>query len=307
MKNLAPIVLFVYNRPWHTEKTLTALSENGLASNSVLYIYADGSKPNATDEQLEKINQVRNLIKSKLWCKEVHIVESDKNKGLANSIIDGVTKIVNQYGKIIVLEDDIYTSKGYLKYMNDALDIYENEIKVAGVSGSNFDINSKDNSFFLRQESSWGWATWKRAWDTIDFDIDSLIDAFDNQKLIQEFNANNTYPFYQMLLNQKAGKVDSWAIRFYASNFLNGLLFLYPHYAMAYNIGTDEGTHYSGGEKVKIEKIKLLQNINIKKINIFVKKRNEKAYQNFHRENKRKSKIKSLKRILKSIYNKFKL
>ena len=127
---LAPIILFVYNRPWHTEQTLRALMANELAAKSELYIYADGPKPNATDEQLQKIHEVRQLIRQEQWCDKVHIVESEKNKGLADSIIGGVTEIVNKYGKIIVLEDDIVPTTGFLQYMNDALEMYKDDEQV---------------------------------------------------------------------------------------------------------------------------------------------------------------------------------
>ena len=122
---LAPIILFVYNRPWHTEQTLRALMANELAVESELYIYADGPKPNATDEQLQKIREVRQLIRQEQWCGKVHVVESEKNKGLANSVINGVSEIVNKYGRIIVLEDDLKTSPTFLTYMNQALEYYE--------------------------------------------------------------------------------------------------------------------------------------------------------------------------------------
>lgn len=282
----APVILFVYNRPWHTEQTLTALSKNDLASDSVLYIYADGPKENASKEQLEKIKKVRELIKSKQWCKEVNIVESEKNKGLANSIIDGVTEIINKYGKIIVLEDDIFTSIGFLKFMNDVLELYENEEKLGGVTGFSF-IESKENIYFLRQCGSWGWGTWKRVWGEVNFDIDSLIGSFNNDKLIKKFNADNSYPFYDMLIAQKEGRVDSWAIRFYASLFLLNKFFLYPHSTMVYNIGTDEGTHYKGGEKADIESIVLLQNINITKEKIRIKSSNIRAFSRYFRPNKK--------------------
>jgi GT2 family glycosyltransferase len=120
LQELSPIILFVYNRPSHTEQTLKDLMQNELADQSVLYIYADGPKENATEEQIKKINEVRQLIRSKTWCKEAHIKEAEKNKGLADSIIDGGTEQVNKYGKVIVLEHDLITARGFLKYMNKA-------------------------------------------------------------------------------------------------------------------------------------------------------------------------------------------
>lgn len=134
MNTLAPIVLFTYNRPHHTQKTLQALMQNELADKSVLYIYCDGAKEHATETDKTNITEVRKVVRSKQWCKEVHIIEAEKNKGLAKSIISAVTEIVGKYGKIIVLEDDIITSKGFLRYMNDALSIYQTQDKVMHVS-----------------------------------------------------------------------------------------------------------------------------------------------------------------------------
>ncbi len=164
--NLAPIVLFVYNRPWHTEQALNALMQNELAGQSVLYIYADGPKENPGDEQLKNIEEVRKVIRWQQWCKEVIIIEADNNKGLAASIVDGVTEIVNKHEKVIVLEDDIVTSVGFLKYMNEALTLYKDDERVLEVSAFMFPIQSAGlpDTFFYNANSCWGWGTWKRAW-----------------------------------------------------------------------------------------------------------------------------------------------
>ena len=131
----SPVILFIYNRPEHTRQTLEALAANTLAKESDLFIFADGPKENATVQQLEKIQQTRKLARSKKWCKNVTVIESKKNKGLAASIISGVTEIVNKYGKVIVLEDDIVTGKYFLEYMNEALDKYAEEKNVWHISG----------------------------------------------------------------------------------------------------------------------------------------------------------------------------
>ena len=202
--SLAPIVLFVYNRPWHAEQTLNALMKNELADQSVLYIFADGPKDNATEDQLNKIKEVRQVIRSKRWCKEIHIIESDKNKGLANSVIDGVTKIVNKYGKIIVLEDDLVTAKGFLHFMNNALDKYEEEEKVMEVSGFNFPLKiaHKNSAHFLLFASSWGWATWKRAWVQFDAQASGYEQLKVDKVLENKFNLNQSYPYSVMLFDQ---------------------------------------------------------------------------------------------------------
>ncbi|MBE0472148.1 MAG: glycosyltransferase, partial [Methyloprofundus sp.] len=133
MKNkLAPIILFVYNRPWHTQQTVEALQNNLFADQSDLIIYSDAAK---NDQACVQVQAVRDYIKTVDGFKSVKIIERDKNRGLAANIIDGVTEVVNQYGKIIVMEDDIVTSPAYLSFMNQALDFYQNENKVWHISG----------------------------------------------------------------------------------------------------------------------------------------------------------------------------
>jgi hypothetical protein len=250
MNNLAPIVLFVYNRPWHAEQTLNALNKNDLAEQSILYIYADGAKPNATDDQLEKIKQVRDVIRSKQWCKEINIIESDKNKGLANSIIDGVTNVVNKHGKIIVLEDDIITSPYFLKYMNDGLDIYDNEEKVISIHAYQYPISSNGLpiTFFMRGADCQGWATWDSRWSLFEKDADKLLKYIIENNLQYEFDINGSYPYTQMLKSQIEKKVDSWAIRWYASAFIINKYTLYPNVSIIFNIGFDNSGIHSGGK-----------------------------------------------------------
>ena len=156
----APIVLFVYNRPWHTEQTLRALMANDLAAASELFIYADGAKPNADADQLQRISDVRALIRREPWCGKVHIIESEINKGLADSIIAGVTEVVNQHGRAIVLEDDIVPTRGFLRYMNDALTLYEKDERVMLVSGYIYPykhIPKTPTTYFMRVYACWGW------------------------------------------------------------------------------------------------------------------------------------------------------
>ncbi|MFT5618032.1 MAG: hypothetical protein ACI85I_001261 [Arenicella sp.] len=238
--DLAPITLFVYNRPWHTEQTLLALQENDLASQSILYIFADGAKKDATAEQLEAVAEVKNLIKSKKWCGEVHIIEQTENKGLADSIIDGVTEVVNKYGKIIVLEDDLVTSKGFLKYMNDALSLYSGEESIAGISGYSFNYDSKGypTTYLLPIGSSWGWATWAGQWEIFNPDASKLKREVEEQSLSKKMDFGY-YPYSDMLDRQERGEVNSWAIRFYVSFFLKNMLFLFPNKSLVQNLGFD--------------------------------------------------------------------
>lgn len=243
-ENLAPIILFVYNRPWHTQQTLDALAKNDLAKESILYIYADGAKKNATETDLQKIEEVRKVISNFGDCKETHILRREKNWGLANNVIDGVTKIVNQHGKIIVLEDDLITSPFFLDFMNKGLDFYQENDQVLGVGGyfyfPNEDLNE---TFLLPLVSSWGWATWSVKWDKVEFDASKLLEQVIEKELEQKVNfGNNNY--FNLLQAQVKKEVDSWAICFYVSCVVTNKSFLRPHLSLVQNIGLDNsGTH----------------------------------------------------------------
>lgn len=262
MKELAPIVLFVYNRPLHTQQTLEAIAINELANDSVLYIFADGFKPHATDVDKEKIENTRQIIRKKNWCKEVHIVERDINIGLAESVIRGVTEIVNKHSRVIVLEDDLVTGSEFLRFMNEALEQYENEEKVWQVSGYFFplrNISHSNSSFFLTFASSWGWATWQRAWKHFDPLSGGYSRLKTEKELAYHFDLIGSYPYTAMLLNQMEQKnIDSWAIRWWWSIFIHKALTLFPDKSLVNNIGYDaEGTHtkyYIGHSIVEFER-----------------------------------------------------
>jgi hypothetical protein len=244
---LSPIVLFVYNRPWHTEQTLNALAENYLSDQSILYVFADGPKENADEEMMLKINQTRAIVKSKQWCKEVIIMEHKKNIGLSRSIIGGVTNVVNKHGAVIVLEDDIVAAKGFLKYMNDALTYYLNEEKVGCIHAWNYKLdceNIEDSTFFLKGADCWGWATWKNSWELFNPNGEELLNAIIENKSEHDFNRKGTHDFIGMLKDQIYGMNDSWAIRWHASLFLENKYCLQPTRAIVKNIGLDSsGVH----------------------------------------------------------------
>ncbi|MBR6199760.1 MAG: hypothetical protein IKQ61_05800 [Spirochaetales bacterium] len=253
----APIALFVYNRPDHTRRTLEALSQNELADQSHLFIFADGPKQNVSEDQLDRIRQTRAVIREKQWCGKVDIIEADKNKGLAQSIIDGVTKIVNEFGKIIVLEDDLLTGKYFLQYMNDGLDVYENENKVVEIHGFMYSHRKElPETFFIKGADCWGWATWKRAWALFNPDGQYLLDELQRRKLEYVFDFDNTYGYVDMLKGQIAGRNNSWAIRWLASAFLADCYTLYPSKSLVKNFGFDgSGTHCGDNDYLQNDEV----------------------------------------------------
>jgi ubiquinone/menaquinone biosynthesis C-methylase UbiE len=267
MNNLAPIVLFVYNRPTHTRKCLESLTKNDLSDESELFIYADGYKDGICGDQLHEIKKVRSIIKEKQWCRKVHIIERKTNIGLANSIIQGVTEIVNLYGKIIVLEDDLILSVGFLKYMNDALDMYQYEDKVMHVSGYIYPFKSiLPETFFYRTTTCWGWGTWNTSWKEFNHNAEELLMLVEKGR-VREFNLNNVYDYYSLLKRNKVYINDSWAIRWYASVFLQNGLALHPKISLVRNIGFDDSGIHCNEDKTYTEQ-NIIDYIQVRKIDL---------------------------------------
>ena len=234
---LAPIVLFVYNRLLHTKQTIEALTANDLASDSRLYIYCDGHK---NDIDKASVAEVRDYIGTVVGFKEVVIIERTNNIGLAASIIDGVTRVVNLFGKVIVLEDDIVTAPSFLTFMNDALQHYETKSKVMHICGWSYPIETEGltDTFLWRAMDCWGWATWADRWRFFEKDIDGLIRKFD-KKMIYKFNLDRNHGDWNQVLANKQGKLNTWGIFWYASIFLNNGLCLSPARSYVRNIGLD--------------------------------------------------------------------
>lgn len=252
-KTLAPIVLFVYNRPKHTKKTLQSLEMSICATDSELYIFSDGAK---TADQIDAVNQVRAIIREPWHFKRIHIVERARNIGLAQNIIKGVGEVVEKHGKVIVLEDDLEISKFGLQYFNDALTHYEPDEKVMEISGYMYPVADSERlpeTFFFRVANSWGWATWHRAWKHFNPDIEQLTANFTKDD-IKRFSIDHSENFWNQVKLYKKGKINSWAIRWYLSVFNAGGLVLYPRNSMIQNTGTDgSGTHSDVDQVYKVD------------------------------------------------------
>ena len=247
MNNLAPIVLFVYNRPWHTKQTINALLQNEGAIESELIIYSDAAK---SSKDCANVQAVRNYISSISGFKRVEIIEREKNWGLASSIIDGVTATVSEFGKVIVLEDDMVTSPFFLSYMNDALNRFSNDPRVISVHAYTYPVKEiLPEAFFLKGADCWGWGTWKRGWDHFNADGQELLGELNRRELIEEFDFKGAYGYSRMLKAQIAGHNDSWAIRWYASAFLANKLTIYPGRSLVHNIGNDDSGMHCGWSK----------------------------------------------------------
>lgn len=242
--SLAPIALFVYNRPEHTRQTVQHLLANRQADVSRLYIFSDGPQ---SPESAADVEEVRRYIRGIGGFKKIEIVEHRENLGLARSIINGVTRLCAEHGSAIVLEDDLVLSTCFLDYMNAALARYRDEQRVMHVSGYMFPVlepHVLPETFFYRATSCWGWATWDRAWRYFEDDAAKLLSRIQDRGLEYEFNILGTTDYVSMLRNQARGNIDSWAVRWYASLFLQGGMSLHPAVSLVRNIGHDgTGAH----------------------------------------------------------------
>jgi GT2 family glycosyltransferase len=242
MSELAPVVLFVFARPEHTRRTIEALALNELADQSDLIIYSDDSR-NESDR--EKVKEVRDIAYSISGFQSVTVIERECNYGLARNINDGVTEVCNQYGRIIVLEDDLITSPFFLNFMNEALNYYADQSQVWHVSGWNFPINHDGvpDFYFWRIMNCWGWATWSDRWSHYKKDPQHIVSNWSIEKRLA-FDVDGVYPFYSQVLGNYLNRKNTWAIFWYASIFENGGLCLTPRKSLVQNIGEDgSGTH----------------------------------------------------------------
>lgn len=243
---LAPILLFVYNRPEHVRRCVASLLANDLAGESELFVFSDAAKDEAAKSA---VDEVRHFIRYIDGFKAVHIVERTENWGLARNIIDGVTSLVNQFGRVIVLEDDLIVSPYFLQFMNDALEIYKDEERVGHIQACDFTKNpSLPDTFLIKWTGSWGWGTWSRAWKHFNPNGQQLLNELTRRKLTHRFDFNGKYDFTRMLRRQIEGKNNSWAIRWNASLFLADILSLNVGKSLIQNEGFDgSGTNCGSG------------------------------------------------------------
>lgn len=297
--NLAPILLFVYNRPVHTERLIGSLQQNGLAAQSPLIIYSDGAKDESSREAVE---EVRRLIRDVCGFASVTLVERDENWGLARNIIDGVTTQVRSFGRVIVLEDDLVLSPYFLQFMNDALEVYRNEPSVGHIQACDFTGDpALPDTFLIKFTGSWGWATWDKAWQHFNPDGKELLEQLEKRKLTREFDFDGNYRFTRMLRRQTEGKNNSWAIRWNASLFLAGILSLNAGRSLVQNTGFDGSGTHCGGESLYTSTLRT-EPLTVTKINPVVENREARKIfaRYYHRTNGFRAKvIRRIKRTLK--------
>ena len=248
-KELAPICLFTYNRLNETIKTIKALQNNFLAIDSDLHIYSDGGK---TEKDKEKVTKVRNYLYSISGFKSITILESPTNRGLANSVISGVSEMLELNERIIVLEDDLVTSPNFLDFLNQALTFYQRDDAIFSISGYTLNLPSlpgEKDYYFGYRASSWGWGIWRDRWNVIDWNVTEYEGFIKNKNLVEEFKRGGS-DLPRMLRNQINGKIDSWAIRFCFHQFKYNLKTVFPAKSKLISVGfSNEATHTAGSKR----------------------------------------------------------
>lgn len=238
MHQPSPIVLFTYLRLETLQKTVNALAANFYASDSDLIIFSDGAKY-LKDEA--KVQEIRTYLKTIQGFKSVVVHESSSNKGLATSIIHGLSSVLKTYPSAIVLEDDLITSSNFLAYMNQALTYYRDNPKVLSISGFSPIIKGlgENDVYFTQRSSSWGWACWTDRWAKIDWSCESYQEFRINSKMKSKFNAMGS-DMSLMLKRQMEGKINSWAIRFCFHQFNHNLFSVHPAVSKIENVGISD-------------------------------------------------------------------
>lgn len=278
---IAPIVLFVHRRPDHTRRTIESLLLNNLAENSELIIFSDAAR---NSEQKPAVDSVRAYLKTICGFRNISIHYRPENYGLAKSVIEGVNQVLNEHERIIVLEDDMLTSKYFLTYMNEALDRYAENDNVISIHGYLYPVKRLlPEAFFLPGADCWGWATWRRSWKLFNPDGQALLNELESRKLIKAFDFNGAYPYANMLKSQIKGTNNSWAIRWYASAFLANKLTLYPGRSLIYNIGNDSsGTHCNDVHTHDV--ILSFKPIDLRDVEVVASAAGQAAFEEFFRE-----------------------
>lgn len=260
----APVVLFVYKRPHHTRRTVEALQRNEGAAETDLVIFSDAPKDEASSDPVASVRKYCAEIRG---FRSVRMVKRQSHCGLASSVISGVSEVLKQQGRAIVVEDDILTSRYFLKFINDALRTYEGEERVMSVTGMSFPIkvplSYRKDVYLSYRSSSWGWATWQDRWSKVDWkmsDYDAFLSCRTAQRRFNRGGADLT----EMLQRQMAGKIDSWAILWAYAHFKLNAYCLFPVKSLVQNIGSDgSGTHCPAVEEGQSELFEPMQEYRI--------------------------------------------
>lgn len=249
---IAPILLLLYDRPRHTRRILDLLMRQPEIVDTPLFILADGAKD--SEQSRAKVAEVREIAEeyisklpyTTLWTQETNV-------GLAHNVTEGVSRVLEQYDRIIVVEDDLILSPYFLRWMRDALLQYEHVSEVAHVHAGTFYTHRRLRpNHLLSFAGSWGWGTWRDRWQTY-WDPDGeklLLQMNADPSARRHFDYGGYQCFTRMLWRQTRGLNNSWAVRWHANIVLHHLLSVNANPPLVSNGGFDgSGTHSSADNR----------------------------------------------------------
>ena len=261
--DLAPVLVMAYNRPKHLKRLLLSLSSNVESKESKIFISIDGPK---TERDVSLVNECRNVAAQDYGFLNTIIWTSEKNRGLANSVINSVNKVLKTFNSIVVLEDDLLVSNYFLNYMNAGLNEYAGNSRVAAIHGYQYPLGYIGTGcVFKRGTDCWGWGTWRNQWETSNFDARYLLNELQTNRLKKKFDLGGFTSNFKLLNLQLENKIDSWAIRWHASMFLQEKFTLYPPESLVLNLGLDGSGTHEGNNNVFETKLSSNSNWNFPK------------------------------------------
>lgn len=234
---LAPIAIFAFNRPDSLKRLLESLSANDLYSESPKYVFIDGPRDENDVAAVEKVAEIAE-------DHGLQIFKSPRNQGLARNVIGGITRMLQRYDKVIVIEDDLYCAPSFLRYMNAALERYKVDSRILSICGYGLKIKRPEDYrgdvYLANRSSSWGWATWADRWRGIDWEIVDWERFRALPEIRKGFNRGGS-DMFGMLDDYKNGRNNSWAIRFCFHQFRKGLYSVHPFHSLVANEGYGVG------------------------------------------------------------------
>jgi Glycosyl transferase family 2 len=250
----APIALFAYERPDHLRRTLEALAANDGAGESELYVFSDGPKDVGS---ADSVRAVRDCLRSASGFRSVTVVERERNMGLANSVIAGVTEVLERSPSVIVMEDDLLTSRNFLAFVNAALSTYEHRQDVFSVTGYNYPLripsSYRQDAYLSYRGSSWGWGTWRDRWSQVDWPVSDYAEFVSDDRAKELFRRGGD-DLAAMLQLQMSGELDSWSIRFDYAHYKHDAFCVHPVVSKVQNIGFDgSGVHCGDSDDYHVE------------------------------------------------------
>ena len=250
----APIILFAFNRLEAVMGTVESLLQNSEAKDSELFVFVDGPRDHVPTDR-DRVVAVREYVKTIQGFRQLTYTFAERNKGLGASVIAGVTQVISQYGRAIVLEDDLYVGKNFLAFMNQGLDRYESNKEVFSVCGYTNRVARPQNydydAYACVRSSSWGWGTWSDRWESVDWTLENWAECEAKAKAFNRWGGSDCFG---MLRKWHEGKNQSWAIRFSYSQFVQGKVAIFPMVSKVINEGFDnQGTNCNGWNRFKYD------------------------------------------------------